>query len=105
LRLIIGRLEDFGARVRTEIEQMGWLQRRELIRTLVKRVEIDQDEVTVVFRVQPTPDPSAPDPFLPDCGRRGEPRARQPIQRLMRLTPGWGVSIQTFPGAATQMTG
>jgi site-specific DNA recombinase len=70
LRLIIGRLEDFGARVRAGIEQMGWLQRRELIRTLVKRVEIDQDEVNVVFWVQPTPDPSAPDLFLPDCGRR-----------------------------------
>jgi site-specific DNA recombinase len=69
LRLVIGRLEDFGARVRDGLHYMDWLQRRELIRTLVKRVEIDQDEVNVVFRVQPTPDPSAPDAFLPDCGR------------------------------------
>lgn len=70
LRLIIGRLQDFGARVRAGVEQVGWLQRRELIRTLVKRVEIDQDAVNVVFRVQPIPDPSVPDPFLPDCRRR-----------------------------------
>jgi site-specific DNA recombinase len=79
LRLIIGRLEDFGARVRAGVEQMDWLQRRELIRTLVKRVEIDQDAVNVVFRVQPIPDPSVPDPFLPDCGRRNFTPAGQSV--------------------------
>jgi site-specific DNA recombinase len=73
LRLIIGRLEDFGARVRDGLEHMDWLQRRELIRTLVKRVEIDQDEVKVVFRVEPTAGPSDPDPFLPHC--RGRERS------------------------------
>jgi site-specific DNA recombinase len=60
LRLIIGRLEDFATQVKAGLEQMDWQNQREIIRTLVKRVEIDQDQVNVVFRVEPhspVPDP------------------------------------------------
>ena len=55
LRLIIGRLEDFATKVKTGLEQVDWQTQREMIRTLVKRVEIDQDQVNVVFKVEPTP--------------------------------------------------
>ena len=51
LQLVIGRLEEFSTKVTTGLEQFDWAGRRELIRTLVKRVEIDQDSVNVVFRV------------------------------------------------------
>jgi site-specific DNA recombinase len=60
LRLIISRLEDFATQVKAGLEQMDWQDRREIIRTLVKRVEIDQNQVNVVFRVEPhspLPDP------------------------------------------------
>lgn len=60
LRLIISRLEDFATQVKMGLEQLDWQKRREIIRTLVKRVEIDQDQVNVVFRVEPhspIPDP------------------------------------------------
>jgi site-specific DNA recombinase len=53
LRLIIGRLEDFATQVQNGLEQLDWQQRRDIIRTLVKRVEIAQDQVNVVFRVEP----------------------------------------------------
>ncbi len=54
--------------------KVDWLMQRELIRTLVKRVEINQDDVNVVFRVDgtlPTPDPASPgqNSFWQDCGR------------------------------------
>ncbi|MBM3225781.1 MAG: hypothetical protein FJZ47_18550 [Candidatus Tectomicrobia bacterium] len=55
LRLIIGRLEEFAARVRAGLETADWLSQRELIRTLVKRVEVAQDLVHVVFRVDQAP--------------------------------------------------
>jgi site-specific DNA recombinase len=41
---------------------MDWQNRREIIRTLVKRVEIDQDQVNVVFRVEPHS-------LVPDLGK------------------------------------
>jgi hypothetical protein len=62
LRLIISRLEDFATQVKAGLEQMDWQNRREIIRTLVKRVEIDQDQVNVIFRVEPHS-------LVPDLGK------------------------------------
>src|SRR3989441_1876285 len=55
LQLIIGRLEDFAANVHPGLEAPDWANKRDLIRTLVKRVEIAQNEVNIVFRVDPYP--------------------------------------------------
>jgi len=71
LRLIISQLEDFVAKVRGGLASADWRTRREIIRALVRRVEIDQQHVSVVFRVPPTSMNSGPDSgILPDC-RRG----------------------------------
>jgi site-specific DNA recombinase len=74
LSLVIGRLEDFARRVRERMSKVDWFMQRELIRLLVKRVEIDHDDVNVVFRIDsalPTLDPATPerDSFWQDCGR------------------------------------
>ena len=53
LQLIIGRLEEFAGRVSQGLETLDWPGKREIIRAVVKRVEIAQDQVHVVFRVQP----------------------------------------------------
>lgn len=72
LRLIIGRLEDFATQVKAGLEQMDWQNQREIIRTLVKRVEIDQDQVNVVFRVEPhSPVPDPGKDCLQHCTGRG----------------------------------
>jgi site-specific DNA recombinase len=72
LRLIIGRLEDFATQVKAGLEQMDWQSRREIIRTLVKRVEINQDQVNVVFRVEPhSPLPDPGKDCLQHCTGRG----------------------------------
>jgi hypothetical protein len=55
-------------------EAADWLTRREIIRTLVSRVEIDHTQVNVVFRVPPDPFVNSPDQLdrgvLPLCRRR-----------------------------------
>jgi site-specific DNA recombinase len=55
LTLILSRLDEFAARVTNELHEADWLSRRDIIRALVKRVEIDQEQVRVVFRVNPPP--------------------------------------------------
>jgi site-specific DNA recombinase len=76
LRLILGRLEDFTSRVKEGLHAADWSTRREIIRALVKRVEIDQEQVHVVFRVGPNT-PSSPSDkntqSLQHCGRRDYP--------------------------------
>jgi hypothetical protein len=53
LSLIIGRLVDFAGTVQNRLAELDWTGKRDLIRTLVKRVEIGLDDVNVVFRVAP----------------------------------------------------
>jgi site-specific DNA recombinase len=74
LRLIMGRLEDFAAQVTQGLDQADWLTRRALMRTLVKRVEVDHHHVKVVFRVDADPFVSRPGKkSWQDCGRRAVP--------------------------------
>ena len=70
LRLMIGRVEDFAACVSTGLDTADWLTRREIIRTLVSRVELHHQQVNVVFRVPPSPFVSNPShDVLQHCGR------------------------------------
>src|SRR4051812_31951329 len=55
LQLVIGKFETFAALVRDRLEDADWDTRRELIRTLVQRIEIDGQHIRVVFRVAPGP--------------------------------------------------
>jgi len=76
LQLIIGRLEEFAAKVAAGLEHLDWSGRRELIRTLVKRIDIDRDRVNVVFRVEDSSGSSGSTPFLQHCRGRGFPAAQ-----------------------------
>jgi site-specific DNA recombinase len=55
LRLVIGQLEQFARRVSEELQQPSWETRREVVRALVNRVEVDEQEVRIVYRVSPSP--------------------------------------------------
>ena len=55
LRLAIGRLEEFAKRVSESLEQPTWATKREIVRALVKQIEIDEGEVRIVYRVSPAP--------------------------------------------------
>src|SRR5262249_25339349 len=51
LHLIVSRLEDFVAQVGRHLDELAWEKKREIIRALVRRVEIGLEQVHVVFRV------------------------------------------------------
>jgi site-specific DNA recombinase len=53
LKLLIGQLEEFVTKVQRNLTTADWEMKREIIRALVRRVEIDKQDVTVVFRVGP----------------------------------------------------
>src|SRR5207248_2937056 len=55
LRLALSGLEEFAQQVKEGLEQADWHKRRQIIRALVKRIEVDQEEVRIVYRVGPPP--------------------------------------------------
>jgi site-specific DNA recombinase len=91
LRLVITRLEQFAAKVNGGLAEAEWLTKRELIRTLVKRVEIGKEEVNVVFRV-------APDPFdlSPERGSL-QHRWRSHFAYLGEYDAGWSGTGTSMP--------
>jgi site-specific DNA recombinase len=54
LQLIVGCLEDFAQQARQGIQTADFSMRQEIIRTLVKRIEIEPDHVRLIYRVTPT---------------------------------------------------
>jgi site-specific DNA recombinase len=55
LRLVIGQLEEFAKRVSEGLCEPDWATRQEIVRALVKQVEIDEGEARIVYRVSPSP--------------------------------------------------
>jgi site-specific DNA recombinase len=109
LRVIIGRLEAFAASVKGGLAEADWSTRRELIRALVKRVEIGQEEVNVVFRVNPDPFVERLDRgVLQHCGGRERCTSLQTSPgRHAQRAPGEGkgrVRSGTATGTAKSMT-
>jgi site-specific DNA recombinase len=80
LFLVIGQLQDFAGRVQASLDDLDWDGRREIIRTLVRRIEIRETEVEVIFRIGvPSRSPGSPgvttsgqpkDGSCQDCGDR-----------------------------------
>ena len=54
LRLVIGRMRDFADKVNDGLEGADWSTRRAIMRAVVKRVEIDEEEVRVIYKIAPT---------------------------------------------------
>jgi site-specific DNA recombinase len=103
LQLIVGRLEDFRRTMTDNLDQADWATQRELIRTLVARVEIDRDDVQVVFRIDPrSTDPNPGHMVRQDC-RKGELPAVGEY-RAPRAGSALG-GRQSLPGAAGAVCG
>jgi len=62
LSLVISQLEDFSAKVSQGLDRLDWNGMRQIIHTVVRRIEIDHDSVEVVFRVPPGAGPQTPSP-------------------------------------------
>jgi site-specific DNA recombinase len=66
LCLVISRLEDFAAKVSEGLDRLSRAEQRDIVRALVKRIEMDSGEIEIIFRVPP---PNAPvGPGSPSTG-------------------------------------
>jgi site-specific DNA recombinase len=74
LQLVISKLGLFATMVRDRLEAASWSTMRDIVRTLVRRIEVADDAVRVVFRVDPgSSGPSHPLRHLPHCPTRRHP--------------------------------
>ncbi len=71
LRLVSDNLQIFARQVHSGLDQADWLTRRQIIRTLVRRIDVGTEEIKVVYRVDLNPsERRSVRPLGQDCGRR-----------------------------------
>jgi len=51
LREALACLDDFTATIGTNLEQADWAMRREILRTLIDRVVIEEEQIRIVYRI------------------------------------------------------
>lgn len=56
--LVVTNLEGFSSSINSSLDNAYWLTKRDIIRMLVKRIEINFEDVNIVFRVKELPDSS-----------------------------------------------
>jgi site-specific DNA recombinase len=69
LRLVIGQFESFAAQMIANLEQADFTTKRTLLRLLVKRIEVGETDIRIVYKVSPSPFVHRPNSgaFLQDC--------------------------------------
>jgi site-specific DNA recombinase len=75
LTLVTGHLEDFSIKVRENLDLLDWAAKREVIRLIVRRIEIDDGQIEIVFRIPPSGDIGRDRDGKPRKRRTGERRA------------------------------
>jgi site-specific DNA recombinase len=85
LRLVIGQLEEFARRVSQGLQEPDWATRREVVRALVKKVEVDEQGIRIVYRVSPSPFEGRPQQgSLQHCWGRDFAAPREHLPALVR---------------------
>ena len=68
---MISGLQEFASHVQDGLEEADWALRRQIIRTLVKQVEVGHEKVNIVYRITPSPNMAPSDgESLQDCKKR-----------------------------------
>jgi site-specific DNA recombinase len=76
LRLAIGHIQEFAERIQGGLQEADWQTRREIVRALVKQIEVEKEQVRLIYRVSPPPFVESPNGgilshFVGRRGRRG----------------------------------
>jgi len=102
LQLVIGQIEAFAGKLEGSLEQADWSTKQQVIRMLVKQIEIGEQTVKVVYKVDSLPFVQAPERgVLQHCPRREKrktPRAgplRTCISPAENPDPPWSLAIRT----------
>ena len=89
LSLVVVHLEDFAQKVCQGLDSLDWLGRREVVRVLVRRIEIDREGIEIVFRIPPPKrvlQGGSPPPLpVPIAGRDIGRATRSPACRARHL--------------------
>jgi site-specific DNA recombinase len=82
LRAAMDQLQLFAVRIRDGLKEADWTTRREIMRALIKQVEVGEEVIRVVYKVTPLPFELGPNRgFSQDCWRGDDAALRRTLGR------------------------
>jgi site-specific DNA recombinase len=85
VRTAIDRLESFASRIRDGLQDADWGTRREIMRSLIRKVEVGDDAIRIEYNVGPLPFDQGPGGAdSQDCGRADLAPAGEYLPALVR---------------------
>ena len=108
LRAALDQLQLFATRIRDGLKDADWNTCREIMRSLIKQVEVGEEAIRVVYKVSPFPFDRAPNGgFSQDCWRGDVTAVGQSVHASFSWWPGnnWDM-LSTFrePRSSTMPT-
>ena len=77
---LLSTFAEFAEQINESLNQANWQQRREILRALVKRVEVENETVRIVYKVPPRPFAKGPQGgLLQHCWGRRRKAIHEPI--------------------------
>jgi site-specific DNA recombinase len=73
LRIMIADFSRFAEEISQRLDEADFETKRKILRLLVKRIEVDEEEIRIVYKVNPNPfalSPAERGNLLQDCSRR-----------------------------------
>jgi site-specific DNA recombinase len=69
LRLVLGQFDAFAAQMNANLDEADFATKRKLLRLLIKRIDVTDEDVRIVYKVSPRPFAHSPSSrgFLQDC--------------------------------------
>jgi site-specific DNA recombinase len=64
---VVARWHDFADQIGKNLQDTDWPVRRKILTALVKRVEVGNDEVHIIYKIPGDPSHPAPEAFVPHC--------------------------------------
>jgi site-specific DNA recombinase len=89
LRLVIGQFDAFASQMSEHLDQADFATKRQLLRLLIKRIDVTKDDVRIVYKV------SLP-PFVPSPNKRGI------LQHCLKSLPSPSVAVSGWSRSRTR---
>jgi site-specific DNA recombinase len=70
LRLVLGKFQEFAEQIQSGLHEADWATRREILRALVKQIEVGDEDIHIVYRIPPVPFvENGKEEVLQDCAK------------------------------------
>jgi site-specific DNA recombinase len=70
LRWVVGKFQEFAEQIQSGLEKADWTTRQEILRALVKQIEVGDEDIHIVYRIPPVPfNEDAGEEVLQDCAK------------------------------------